>query len=80
MQKEYEIVGIYIKEPGTAYEEVQKLMTGFGCVIRTRLGINNESIKGGIIVLDLHGDEKQKQLFRDKIRLIEHVELQEMSF
>lgn len=80
MQNEYEIAGILIKEPSVAFQEVQKIMTSFGCVIRTRLGINNDEIAGGIIIVDLHGDEKQKKLFLERIREVKNVELQEMKF
>jgi len=48
-------------------------MTSFGCVIRTRLGINNDEISGGIIIVDLHGDEKQKKLFLERIREVKNV-------
>ncbi|NLA23452.1 MAG: hypothetical protein GX879_00640 [Bacteroidales bacterium] len=80
MKPEYEILGIYIKEPEQAYNDVQSLMTSFGCIIRTRLGVNRKELNGGIIILDITGDDAQKQLFRRKLEEIQGVEIQEMSF
>ncbi|HQL70365.1 MAG TPA: hypothetical protein PLA77_06015 [Bacteroidales bacterium] len=80
MKHEYEIIGIFIRKPDIAYDEVQKLMTGFGCIVRTRLGINREELGGGIIIVDITGDEEQKQLFRSKLAALEGVEVQEMIF
>ncbi len=80
MQHQFEIIGIYIGKPGNAYNEVQKIMSGFGCIVRTRLGINTEETDGGVIIVDITGDEEQKRLFRNKLSQLEGVEIQEMLF
>lgn len=80
MKHEYEIIGIFIRKPDLAYDEVQKLMTGFGCIIRTRLGINREELQGGIVILDITGDDEQKQLFRQKLAALDGIEVHEMLF
>jgi len=46
---------------------VQKILTGWGCIIKTRLGIHdgvlNDCTNTGLIILELVGDEaKNKEL------------------
>jgi nitrate reductase NapAB chaperone NapD len=80
MNKTYQIAGILVKNPEGEYLELQKILTAYGCVIRSRLGINNDNFDGGIIILDLKGDEQQIELLIQKLNNLPGVEVQYMDF
>ncbi len=66
-----------------AAEKVQKILTGWGCYIKTRLGLHEDVLENctqtGLIFLELVGDpEKLKELER-KLNLIPSVDAQLMS-
>jgi hypothetical protein len=56
---------------------VQKVLTGWGCLIKTRLGIHDGILDNcsdqGLLILELVGDESQKQEMARKIALIKGV-------
>lgn len=80
MDQSYIIAGILVKEPGKAGTELQKILTAYGCVIRSRLGINNDNFKGGIIILDITGDEKEIELLINKLNNLKGIEVHYMNF
>ena len=58
--------------------QVQKVLTGWGCMIKTRLGIHDGVMENcsdeGLLVLELYGErEKMKELAR-KVSLIKGVD------
>jgi hypothetical protein len=61
---------------------VQKTLTSYGCVIRTRLGVNEEFFgePAGLIVIELTGDVKQMDLLERDLQRIEKVHLRKMVF
>ena len=66
----FEALAILAEKGKTSATDLQKVLTSFGCNIRTRLGIN-ESFLGepaGLIILELAGDNDQKLL------LVSHLE------
>lgn len=71
---EYNILGIIIRQPKVTGEKLQDLFLQFGCIIKTRLGLNREEINEGIIILDLNGDQHQIELFINKLDTIKGIE------
>jgi hypothetical protein len=63
-------------------KEVQKILTAFGCVIRTRLGVNEEFFdnRAGLIILELMGDEIQMDLLEKDLQGVKKVLLRKMVF
>jgi hypothetical protein len=77
------ILGILVEEknPETV-RAVQKVFTSFGCVIRTRLGLNEEFFgnPAGLIILELMGDEIQMDLLEDDLQKIPRIQFRKMTF
>lgn len=71
---EYTVVGILVKKPQIVAEKLQNLLTLYGCIIRTRLGINRKAIEGGIIILEIDGDVKQIDLFFSDLSKLEGID------
>jgi len=57
--------------------EVQKVLTAWGCLIKTRLGIHDGILDNcseqGLIILELYGTTEQKEEVSRKISLIQGV-------
>lgn len=78
------IVGVHITERVKHASQVQEILTGFGCQIRTRLGLH-EADKGvcssnGLILLELVDDEVKLGELQDALSAIDGVEVQAMIF
>ena len=79
------IIGISIDLRSEAAQEVQKLLTEYGCYIRTRLGMHQHSdeqcTEKGLIVLEMidNSDEKAFEL-KGKLENIPGVVTKEMLF
>jgi hypothetical protein len=80
MNQTYKIAGILVKDPNKAGADLQKILTAYGCVIRSRLGINNDKFNGGVIILDLTGDEKEIELLKNKLNNLHGIEVHYMNF
>ena len=70
--KEFKITGILIKNESIDINKLQDILTSYGNVIRSRLGINDPvddyKIKG-LIILELVGDPQEiKNFFNKKSR------------
>jgi hypothetical protein len=77
-----EILGILVeRDPDTVYK-VQKLLTSYGCCIRTRLGVNEVFFgqPAGMIILELKGDAKQRLLLEKDLKAMEKVHVRTMLF
>jgi hypothetical protein len=59
---------------------VQKILTGWGCMIKTRLGIHdgvlNDCSDAGLIILELVGEPEKMREFQRKLELIPDVKAQ----
>jgi hypothetical protein len=71
---DYNIVTILVRKPKIAAEKLQNLFTLYGCIIRSRLGLNRENIDGGIIILELNGDLEQIVLFTQELNKLEGID------
>ncbi len=76
-------LGILVeKKDLLAISSVQKILTAYGCVIRTRLGVNEEFFgnPAGLILLELMGDEIQMDLLEKDLQGLPDVHLRKMVF
>lgn len=77
---EFQIIGILVREPEKLGIKLQDLLGLYGCIIRNRIGLNREGIKGGIIILDLHGDQNQIDKFYNELEELIGIEYKQISF
>ena len=53
---------------------VQKVLTAWGCIIKTRLGIHDGVLDNcseeGLLILELHGKEEDKQELARKVAVV----------
>jgi len=77
-----EVIGILVERNHDTIIAVQKLLTSYGCSIRTRLGLN-ETFFGepaGLIILELTGDHSQRTLLENDLRSLSQVHIRTMVF
>jgi len=77
------IIGILIeKKEHEVISSLQKTLTSYGCVIRTRLGVNEEFFgePAGLIVIELIGDEIQMDLLENDLQKLPKVILRKIVF
>lgn len=77
-----EIIGILVGKQKLAVQSVQRILTSYGCNIRTRLGVN-ETFFGepaGLIILELKGDHTQRDLLEKDLKALEDVQVRKMLF
>jgi hypothetical protein len=57
--------------------KVQSILTGWGCIIKTRLGIHDgvldDCSDNGLLILELVGDASKNTELADRIKLVEGV-------
>lgn len=77
-----EILGLLIGKKHDVILSVQKLLTSYGCYIRTRLGVN-ETFFGepaGLIILELTGESSQRKLLENGLSSLNGVHVRKMIF
>lgn len=71
------ILIVLIGKRKEAAVQVQKVLTGWGCMIKTRLGIHDGVMENcsdqGLLILELAGDRKQMTELARKVALINGV-------
>jgi hypothetical protein len=77
-----EILGILVERNRDVIMSVQKILTAYGCNIRTRLGVNEVFFgePAGLIILELKGDEKQRLLLEKDLKALKQVHVRTMVF
>ena len=77
-----EILGILIERNESVILSVQKILTSYGCNIRTRLGVNEVFFgePAGLIILELKGDKKQRILLEKTLKALKQVHVRTMVF
>lgn len=84
MKKGHVIVGIHVTERTEHVPEIQKVLTEFGCNIKTRLGLHEASegvcSPNGLILLECVCSGKECAQMMVRLGLIEGVEVQKMVF
>ncbi|MFA4986957.1 MAG: hypothetical protein WC712_10265 [Candidatus Brocadiia bacterium] len=65
---------ILVNQRKEAADKVQKILTGWGCLIKTRLGIHDGVLdkcsESGLIILELVGEDAKKQELAHKLNLL----------
>jgi hypothetical protein len=68
------ILVILISSRSEAAVQVQKILTAWGCIIKTRLGIHDGVLENcsdsGLLILELHGTDEQKQELARKVSVL----------
>ncbi len=58
--------------------KVQQVLTGWGCIIKTRLGIHDGVLENctdeGLLILELYGSNEQKEELTRKVSVLPGVE------
>jgi hypothetical protein len=77
-----EILGVLVKRKPEVIASVQSILTLYGCNIRTRLGVNETffSEPAGLIILELTGDARQRNLLEKDLKSIDQVQVGKMVF
>lgn len=78
------IMGVHITERLRHASDVQRVLTQFGCQIRTRLGLHevgkNACSPNGLLLLELLDDDARVAELSGSLSAIEGVEVQTMVF
>ena len=68
---------VYMNTRKETAEKIQKIFTGWGCFIKTRLGIHDDVLENcsdkGIVFLELVGDNEKHQEMERKLNLVKGV-------
>jgi hypothetical protein len=77
-----EILGILVERNPEYVKNVQRILTAYGCNIRTRLGVNEVFFgePAGLIILELKGEEKQRLLLERDLKELKKVHIRTMVF
>jgi len=81
---EIRILGILVTNRETESENVQKLLTKFGCSIKTRLGLHEDE-QGlctycGLIILELTGDTSEMDKLEQELKSVRGLQVEKMVF
>lgn len=77
-----EIIGILAERKNDVVVPLQKILTAYGCNIRTRLGVNEIffGLPAGLIILELTGDYNQRLLLEKELKSLSGVHVRTMVF
>ncbi len=77
-----EVIGILVEQNRDVIISVQKILTSYGCYIRTRLGVNEIFFgrQAGLIILELTGEHRQRDLLESDLRKLSGVHVRKMVF
>jgi hypothetical protein len=82
--KKHIVFGIHVTDRLRHVDSVQRLLSEYGCNIKTRLGLHEVSEKfcspNGLMILEMSGDEKNSMELADKLAAVEGIEVQKMIF
>ena len=84
MEEPHVIYGVHVTDRASQVPNVQKLLTEYGCNIKTRLGLHRVDEKvcspRGLILLEMFGEIAICRELKTKLANMEGVEVQEMIF
>jgi hypothetical protein len=82
--KKHVILGVHVTDRLKKASDVQKILTAYGCNIRTRIGLHDASethcSPGGILLLELVGDDKTCNEMVRKLGAVKGVEVKKIVF
>jgi hypothetical protein len=74
------IMAILISHRSSNAVEVQKILTEFGCMIKTRLGIHDgvgdRCTDDGLVILELVGEPAEKENLSKKLKALDGIAVQ----
>jgi hypothetical protein len=77
------VMAILIENRKETTDQVQKILTGWGCIIKTRLGIHDGVLDNcsdkGLLILELVGTKDQHEELSRKLNLLKGVKSQYMT-
>ena len=75
-------LGILMEKIPDTVAAVQKILTSYGCVIRTRMGVNEDFFgnPAGLVIIELMGDEIQMDLLERDLMKLSGIRLRKMTF
>ncbi|OPY84393.1 MAG: hypothetical protein A4E72_02272 [Syntrophus sp. PtaU1.Bin208] len=78
------VLGILVTNRVENAQQVQKVLTEYGCSIKTRLGLHevdeNMCSTSGLLILELFGEEKACGDLEGNLRAIKGLQVQKMVF
>ncbi|HOM60199.1 MAG TPA: hypothetical protein PLX18_03095 [Anaerohalosphaeraceae bacterium] len=78
------ILGVHITDRLQQVESVQRLLTEYGCSIRTRLGLHEANdgscSPNGLLILEMTDDEKSADQLAAKLNAVKGVEVKKLVF
>jgi hypothetical protein len=78
------VFGVHITSRMNHASKVQGLFSEYGCNIKTRIGLHdvNENVcsPNGLILLEMFGDESRCNELKDKLNVVEGVEVKAIEF
>ncbi len=84
MKGKHVIFGVHVQDRARGASKVQKILTEYGCIIKTRLGLHeideNFCAKGGLLLLELVGDDKAAGALADALGALDGIEVKKMVF
>jgi hypothetical protein len=84
MKTEIWILGIHVSDRINEANQVQSILTKFGCSIKTRLGLHDVRddycSASGMIILELTGDTSECQKLENELLKLENVQVKKMIF
>ena len=82
--KEVRILGVMINDPSKGADRIQKILTKYGCSIRTRLGLHDidedYASETGLMLLELYGDREECLRLENELLVLDGVDVQKMVF
>ncbi|MFO7573714.1 MAG: hypothetical protein R6W67_00975 [Bacteroidales bacterium] len=81
-QEGVRILGVLVRNGSANSKEVQRLLTLYGCSIRTRLGVNERHFgeQAGLIILELAGIEEEMERLEADLRSCGNCIVRRMTF
>lgn len=84
MENQIRLLGVLIKKRQNAAPQVQEVLTEFGCIIKTRLGMheatNDKCAPHGLVILELTGSNEEMQKIEQALNTIPDVEAKNIRF
>ena len=84
MKGKHVILGVHIQNRAKDVMKVQKLLTEYGCSIKTRLGLHEVDEKfcaaGGVVLLEMFGKDATSNELANKLKALDGVDVKKMVF
>ncbi len=82
--KNIQVIGIYVGDRKNEAIEVQRILTNYGCNIKTRIGLHEVSDEfcstGGLILIELTGEQKEKDNLIAAMEAVGNIQVKKMEF